>query len=99
MKDEKNCPCCPNHCEVNSLRCGRGREYFSQGESSSENTHGKKHDKDESSMTKEERVLFKIQKCGHELHHSKDIQSVSFLSEDEQVTLIELLSKCLEHWN
>jgi hypothetical protein len=25
---QENCPCCPNHCSKDSLRCNRGREYF-----------------------------------------------------------------------
>lgn len=30
MENEK-CPCCPNHCDKNSLNCGKGKSYFSVG--------------------------------------------------------------------
>lgn len=26
--ESKKCPCCPNHCDKESLSCGRGEEYF-----------------------------------------------------------------------
>ena len=26
--NEEKCPCCSNHCQKDSLGCGRGKEYF-----------------------------------------------------------------------
>ena len=30
MENEK-CPCCPKHCDKNSINCGKGKSYFSVG--------------------------------------------------------------------
>lgn len=85
MKEE-NCPCCPNHCDKENLSCGRGREYFS---GSTKNTH-------EGPTTLEEKVIFDLRKCGHRLHHNRDLnpnEMLSNLTEEELNTLHELLNK------
>ena len=77
------CPGCENHCDKNNLRCGRGRNYFSCQTQNSE-------------ASIEEQVMEDLRKCGHILHHAKELDQSSFLSnlsEDELETLHELLSK------
>ena len=51
MKEEKNCPCCPNHCDVDRLSCGRGREYFKSSSNEEVSKSNHHFEKDESSMT------------------------------------------------
>lgn len=83
MKDEK-CPMCPNHCLKNSLNCKRGIEYFSNLNNNSK------------SKTLNEEVIIDLRKCGHLLHHNKDLDTnkiLSVFSTNELNTLHELLSK------
>lgn len=98
MNEEKNCPCCPNHCDVNSLSCRRGREYFNSNSDEVKNHHDHHYENDESSMTIDERVIYKIFQCGHFLHHSETEVNLDFLSNEEKEDLIMTLSKCLNNW-
>lgn len=50
-------------------------------------------------MTIEEKIMNKMQKCGHFLHHSREVKDLKFLTEEEKQNLDVLLSKCLEKWN
>ena len=36
---ETNCPCCPNHCPADALRCGRGRAHFAQNGAETREEH------------------------------------------------------------
>lgn len=96
--EEEKCPCCPNHCDVNSLSCGKGREYFKTNIDNITNNQINHIDKDESDMTLEEKSIYKIRKCGHFLHHSKKTVNLNFLSDEEKQNLINILSKCLDNW-
>lgn len=82
--NEEYCPLCPNHCHKDNLSCGRGREYFI---SKDENNEPK---------TLKDQVIADLRKCGHLLHHIKDLDTnnlLSDLSEEELNILHELLSK------
>lgn len=83
MNKEK-CPCCPNHCSIGNLSCGRGIEYFNKQNISNE------------PKTIYEQVIMDLRKCGHLLHHNREINTdelLSNLSEEELNKLHELLSK------
>lgn len=95
MSKEK-CPCCPNHCDIDNLNCGRGRDYFKTETNQTKNNHQK--NKDESTMTLEEKTFSKIRACGHFLHHSNNSVDLNFLSDEEKQELIKILSKCLDNW-
>jgi len=82
--NSENCPCCPNHCQKENLGCGRGKEYFSNQDASNE----------PKSLSKQ--VMDDLRKCGHLLHHSRDLNSDEFLScfsLEELNELHKLLSK------
>lgn len=82
--EEEKCPCCPNHCEKDHLGCGCGKDYFSNSHSNSE------------PKTLIEQVITDLRKCGHTLHHHRELDSTQFLSalsEEELNKLHELLSK------
>lgn len=96
MNNEKNCPCCPNHCSIDNLTCGKGRAYFNEG--SSRSLEERNEHTDDSSMTIDEKAMSKIRKCGHFLHHSDKEVSFDFLSNDEKESLVAILSKCLDNW-
>lgn len=84
MKNKEECPCCPNHCKEDSLGCARGRDYFSN----ENNTFEPK--------TITDQVIIDLRKCGHILHHNRDLNTSDFLSElseEELNKLHELLSK------
>lgn len=84
MKEEK-CPCCHNHCERSNLGCGKGKEYFRSNESSNNEP-----------MTMEEQIISDLRRCGHMLHHNRELNANSLLSdfsESELKELHELLSK------
>lgn len=83
MKDDK-CPICPNHCLKDNLKCDRGREYFSDL------------NKMPKPKTINEEVIIDLRKCGHLLHHNKDLDTNKILavfSSKELQKLHELLSK------
>ena len=63
-----NCPCCPNHCSKDNLSCERGKVYFSNS------------NKDLEPETIEEKILMDLRKCGHILHHNKELDTSSILS-------------------
>lgn len=42
MNNEK-CPCCPNHCGKNSLKCEKGKAYFSQDVPNSQKSNDEFH--------------------------------------------------------
>lgn len=92
MKEEK-CPCCPNHCSINNLSCGKGKSYFSNDKN--ENKH---HFEKEIPNTVEEKLLQEMKKCGHHLHHNRE-SNLDFLTNEEKETLTNLLSKCYNNWN
>lgn len=84
--NHEQCPCCPNHCEKNNLGCGRGKEYF---------------DSNKEPKTIEEQVIMDLRKCGHLLHHNKDLNSshvLSGFSVEELNQLHQLLSKIYCHF-
>lgn len=45
MRNNKsaNCPCCPNHCSQDNLKCSKGKNYFSEDKSNSKFSHSHKH--------------------------------------------------------
>lgn len=78
------CPCCSNNCSKDNLRCNRGREYF--------NNSGKNSEPE----TIEEQVLMDLRRCGHLLHHNKELNTKEVLSsftEKELENLHQLLIK------
>lgn len=82
--NNETCPCCPNHCPKDNFSCGRGREHFNSQNNSSE------------PKTIEEQVIMDLRKCGHLLHHNKELDTKELLSnfrEEELKKLHELLSK------
>lgn len=82
--DKEKCPCCPNHCSIENLSCGRGRAHFS-------NENNNKEPK-----TLNEQVITDLRKCGHILHHNRELNTDEFLSdfsEEELNRLHQLLSK------
>lgn len=82
MSEEK-CPCCPNHCDVNNLSCGRGIEHFNKSI-------------EDKPKSLDEQVIMDLRKCGHLLHHNKDLNTnevLSIFSEEELNKLHELLFK------
>ena len=81
MTSESNCPCCPNHCPSDNLGCHRGKEHFNNSDEP---------------KTLNEQVISDLKKCGHLLHHNRDLDSDQILSNfslDELNNLHELLSK------
>lgn len=38
-----NCPCCPNHCPQDNLKCGKGQNYFSDDKTNSKSSYSNKH--------------------------------------------------------
>lgn len=87
MKEEK-CPICPNHCSKDNLGCSRGREHFGNL------------DHDSKPKTLQEKIIADLRKCGHLLHHNKELDTnelLSVFSEDELSQLHELLSKIGEY--
>lgn len=83
MSDER-CPCCPNHCDKDNLSCHRGQEYFNNPNTKEEPT------------TLEECIIAELRKCGHMLHHNRDLNPVDMLAdfdEEELRKFHELLSK------
>lgn len=82
--NQENCPCCPNHCPKDNLGCERGRAYFNEENKENE----------ESSL--EDKVIGDLRRCGHMLHHNRDLDTkelLSSLSDDELNKLHELLFK------
>ncbi len=82
--NQENCPCCPNHCQKDNLGCGRGKDYFSN------------QDKNSEPKSLNEQVINDLKKCGHLLHHNRDLNPDEFLScfsLEELNELHKLLSK------
>lgn len=83
--NNETCPCCLNHCQKDNLSCGRGREHFNSQNNNSE------------PKTIEEQVIMGLRKCGHLLHHNKELDTNELLSnfteEEELGKLHELISK------
>jgi hypothetical protein len=82
--NQENCPCCPNHCPKDNLGCGRGKDYFNNLNNSLK------------SNSLNEKVIMDLRKCGHLLHHNRDLNTDELLvnlSKDELIKLHELLSK------
>ena len=83
MNAEK-CPCCPNHCQKEELGCQRGKEFFG-------NSNG-----DHELKNIQEQVIVDLRKCGHMLHHNRELNTQDILlnfSLEELNQLHELLSK------
>lgn len=83
--NQENCPCCQNHCSKDNLGCERGKRHFNIENSSNFEPN---------SLT--EQVITDLRKCGHLLHHNKDLDTedlLSVFSEDELNELHRLLSK------
>lgn len=88
--NEEKCPCCHNHCNVNNLSCGRGIEHFYKSKEISE------------PKTLNEQIIIDLRKCGHLLHHNKDLNMNEVLSNfslEELNDLHELLSKFYSNIN
>lgn len=87
----EKCPCCPNHCSVDNLSCGRGRNYFGK-ENMKENMEAEP-------KTLEEQIVSDLRKCGHLLHHNRDLNVADILSgfsEEELNQFHELLARFYE---
>lgn len=86
MERQILCPCCPNHCSKNELRCKRGEAYFS----GNDHAHPVAH-------TTEEKIIVQFRKFGHYLHHFSDAQPakkmLANLSDEEKEDLLSLLVK------
>lgn len=95
MNEEINCPCCPNHCDINNLSCGRGIKHFNLSKNESEK---EKLVVNEESLSVDEKILNKLRKCGHFLHHSKETPIFQNLTVIEKENLLDLLTKCLDNW-
>ncbi len=83
--NNENCPCCSNNCPKDNLGCRRGIEHFNN--QSVNNIEFKSID---------EQVVVDLRRCGHLLHHNKDLDSKELLKEftkEELNKLHELLSK------
>lgn len=83
MKEEY-CPICPNHCSKENLRCGKGKEHFGVDNYSIK------------AQTIEEEVITDLRKCGHLLHHNKELninELLSVFSKEELNQLHNLLPK------
>lgn len=82
--NKETCPICHNHCPKDNLGCGRGIEYFSnQGDNTS-------------SSSLDEQIIMDLRRCGHLLHHNRDLNTDELLSnitKEEKEKLHELLSK------
>lgn len=101
---ETNCPCCPNHCPADALRCGRGRAHFAQNgaETREEHAHHEGGAHHGQPMGEMDPALALLRQCGHFLHHmgpgSDPARLMSALTDEERATLRALLEKCLTSW-
>jgi hypothetical protein len=104
MKQTENiCPCCPNHCSKEKLKCPKGENYFAGGEHS-ELHHGRHNrfcgEQAISTLSTDDAVVALIRECGHFLHHSRgenaDILTANLTSEEKE-QLKALLSKCADN--
>lgn len=80
--NNENCPCCPNHCSKDNLSCGRGRDFYNSQDDNNE------------AKSLNEQVIMDLRKCGHLLHHNRELTSEELLSnfsEEELNNLHELL--------
>lgn len=108
IMEETNCPMCGQHCPVDELQCGRGRNHFQQG------GEGHRHDErprmareeqDISAMAPDEALMLLLRRSGHYLHHNvghgqADTQQLfGALSPEEQRQLAALLDKCTRAWH
>lgn len=95
MKQQR-CPCCGNHCNVEKLKCKKGKRYFAkEGED-------RLTERDE-----DEEVLSDGQKLSHDskkllrkfakgVRHGEIEELLDNLTEDEKQTLFSLLKKCIK---
>ena len=101
---ETNCPCCPNHCPADALRCGRGRAHFAQNDAEprEEHAHHEGVAHHGQPMQEMDPALALLRQCGHFLHHmgpgSDPARLMSVLTAEERATLQSLLQKCLDSW-
>ena len=101
---ETNCPCCPNHCPADALRCGRGRAHFAHNDAEprEEHAHHEGISHHGHPMQEMDPALALIRQCGHFLHHmdpgSDPARLMSALTAEERATLQSLLQKCLDSW-
>lgn len=82
--NQENCPCCPNYCQKEELGCQRRRDFFS-------NSTG---EVDLKIIQKQ--VIVDLRKCGHMLHHNRELNTQDILSNfslEELNQLHGLLSK------
>ena len=105
MEDKNYCNQCENHCQVDDLKCGRGRRAFGQeqGENGTEHLHGHGHGHEHGRHCQHKRlegVLGLLQSCGHAIHHGEiGEDGLKCLSNEEKEQLEKLLSKLLDNWN
>lgn len=65
------CPCCPNHCQEDSLQCGKGRRYFTQGDRDKDpaegngGAYGGKESRCEEDLSLEGKILRQLRRCFH----------------------------------
>lgn len=86
MNKEK-CPCSSNHCYIDNLNCMRGREHFNINNNSKE------------AGTLEEKVIMDLRKCGHLLHHNKELNTCEILSKFSREELNQLHELLLKFYN
>ena len=104
-----NCPLRPNHCSIDSPRCGRGKELaekLKSGEPIDLDALRKEHDHGEHGHgghgpRDRESLEGLLCECGHVLHHGNKSGKELFaaLSAAEEETMKGLLRKLVESWN
>jgi hypothetical protein len=97
MSQVEVCPCCPNHCPKEQLRCPRGRNYFEGGADAAQSPHHHQGIQQNPNLSTEELVIGLLRKCGHMLHHgaAQGTDLLSNLSDAEKEQLKALLEKCV----
>lgn len=92
--EHKFCPGCENHCPLDALKCGKGRNFF--GVTAAESSHLR-------APLNEPKVIALIRRCGKFLHRNLSpeadaAQLLAPFSAEECSTLETLLEKCLTAW-
>lgn len=93
---ENNCPCCPNNCSKEELRCGKGYKYFNI-EMNDTNHQKNNFKKKVHELMKEDNITGLLMQCFHKImQSSNDIskdQIFDVLTDTEKDTLRFLLKK------
>lgn len=93
--EHKFCPGCENHCPLDALKCGKGRNFFGVKD---DREH--RHDRPRRS---DPRAIELMIRCGKFLHHGvpQDADTSELLKalNPEEISMLEkLLEKCLQAW-